>query len=564
MWKLKCLFVLAVLPVLFLHHHVVLAEGQVIDKPVVTVAISSVDQVLANCQEFRTSMQLGMGEIAALFKKLGVSKGLNRTRPVGLIVKTGGDSFRTFGFLPVHDRQTLIESLTQAWGELMDVGDAVVEIPAPVPVYARIENKWAFVATDAETLLEVPEDPILLLDGLEKEYDLAIRAQINNIPLIYRQLAIGWVQFAIQEEMSQLDGLEDLQSRLQRKMMQDSLVQFQSLVNETETISFGWDMLPSTKDMRFDVAITAVEGTSSAERMAGIKETVSRFSGFLLSDASVQLHFAADIPKDDTERTLYVLKAMKLQALDELQRDPEITDQNFRSDAQDVLGGLFDIVITAVEGEHIEGGAAMILEDDTFSLIAGGHVVNGADFAKRLRDFCELCDQDDGFPEVSWNVAEHRGVHFHRWEIPVGHPSLAPVVGERLEITLGTGEECGYLSVGSESGDLLKRVLDRSHQMKDSVVPPSQMSVSLRPIVRYLNQIDADNPNWPKLTNFLGGVNGRDRITMENKPIERGSLTQVTIERDVVRIVGQLMNQYVGQMINIAPSPLEAGREAGF
>jgi hypothetical protein len=109
---------------------------------------------------------------------------LDKSRPWGAVVN-GGDKLTAYGFLPARDAESLSWELDEFIDSVSDVGSGihkVVGTEAGKTLYAKEQNGWLFVA-DCETCLEnVPADPTALLDGMDKEYDVAVRLLLKNVP----------------------------------------------------------------------------------------------------------------------------------------------------------------------------------------------------------------------------------------------------------------------------------------------------------------------------------------------------------------------------------------------
>ena len=537
-------------------------ESPLTSQPVVVVSISGADDVLQGVQLIAEAVSPDIGQLAASWSNRW-TKGMDRSRPAGVVIRTNGATFQTLGFLPVNDLKALFEALADQIGEPLDAGDGLYEISMPTPFFVKQNEGWAFIAQDVDVLTALPEDPVQLLEGLDTEYGVAVRAYVNNIPLMFRQMAMGWTQFGIQEQLSQLEGLEDARSVMQRKLIANSSDKFESLLNETETITLGWKFDPSSNTTHLDVGITAVEGTTASQRMEMIKRTTSQFAGFLLPTAAAQMLYTSSMVDEDIDYTAAMLQAIKIRSLEQLAHDNEISGHEAREDAQAVLAELFDVLIETVETGQLQGGASLVLEPGSFGLVAGGYVPDGARLEKSLHNLFELAQREDGFPEVDWGEKEYKGVRFHSFDVSVTDNRLHPVLGEQLEFALGTGEHCGYVSVGNDPVTLIKRVMDQSHDDRDELLPPSRIQISLLPVLDYLASISDQLPGLAGVNEFAASASGQDRVIVESLPVEKGVISRITLEEDVLYVFAKLLQQNASHMIQAEPDKLTYERIPG-
>ncbi len=535
----------------------VMAQPELETKPLMVVSISNVKELLSDLNFLGGLTGAKNNDWLAASGAFAIVDALDKTRPMGAIVETDGTDFTTLGFLPIENLDALLEALKPFVGEPNDNGDGIYEIHQPVTLYFKQANGWVFIAPNLEELSELPKDPVALLGQLNHDYDAALRAHVHNVPLIYRQMALGWIQFGIQEEMSQLEGLEDSQSKLRQQWMKDSLQQINVLINETDTITLGWTVAQESREVWVDMAMTAVEGTSSEERMKTIQMGTSDFAGFLLDDAVAAMHFHSDISTTDKQNVVRFLKGVKTGALEQLGHGEILSNDGVNGKASQVLGRLFDVFVTTAEAGALEGGATMVATAESLALVVGGALKDGQAFERSLKELANMAHEEDGVPEVDWNTAEVQGVHIHTLHLPMDDEQIMKLVGDRLEIAIGTGDHYGYIAIGTGSEALLKRVIEKSTADREEILPPSQLRIAVAPLIQYLKLWQDD---FPALENVLQNdfeVTGRDRIVFETVPILRGVRNRLTLEEDVLRILAELGRRIGGQV------PVQLGQEAG-
>ena len=122
--------------------------------------------------------------------------GLDKSRPWGMVVQTDGTQFQPLAFAPVTDVKQLLGALENLQLEAQDRGAGVFELQSTTPavpqsVFVKQSGDWAFIGQNADAVAQVPADPVAQLDGLHQQYDVAVRLYVQNIPELFRQMAIG-------------------------------------------------------------------------------------------------------------------------------------------------------------------------------------------------------------------------------------------------------------------------------------------------------------------------------------------------------------------------------------
>ena len=101
-----------------------------------------------------------------------------------MTLTTDGISFQPLVFLPVTNLKQLLESLSALIGEAARLGRRTLRTQRVRPRHPGQGegNGWAFVGQNADAVNAAPADPAKLLGGLDKDYDVAIRLHVQNIP----------------------------------------------------------------------------------------------------------------------------------------------------------------------------------------------------------------------------------------------------------------------------------------------------------------------------------------------------------------------------------------------
>ena len=180
-------------------------------KPVLVVSVTSVDKLFENAETLANIA--GASEQAR--PMLGMARfflgSIETSKPCGVVVNMRGMLPTGYGFIPVTNFKAVMQLV-----EGTDTGNGIYESnKAPVPVFFKEHNGWAFISNDADSLANLPDDPAKLLAGQEKEYDIMVRAYVKNIPDLYRQMAIDALESGIEgAEKNGFETDEEFEARM--------------------------------------------------------------------------------------------------------------------------------------------------------------------------------------------------------------------------------------------------------------------------------------------------------------------------------------------------------------
>jgi hypothetical protein len=167
------------------------AAGQVlaVEKPLVVLSLASHNAIQSDASELgdvgkAKEMPTWLGSMLKLFAEGKNASGLDASRPWGAVIQLG-DDLSAFGFVPITDAESLSWEIYSYIKETIDLGNNTYKIigtESGKELYAKDCGQWLFVSDSPKTLESVPSDPTRLLGGLNRQYDLALRFELKNIP----------------------------------------------------------------------------------------------------------------------------------------------------------------------------------------------------------------------------------------------------------------------------------------------------------------------------------------------------------------------------------------------
>jgi len=157
-------------------------------KPVAVMSFSGYDQLFGDIEfvgKLSNNPDLAKG-LEAMLKFATQSRGLeglDKTKPWGAVVLPDGDDVAVYGFVPVTDLKKLLAVLEPFVGKAEETDGGVIKIKTDdKPLFVKQKGKWAVVVDKAERLKQMPTASLGEISKLNKQYDLALRIYIENIP----------------------------------------------------------------------------------------------------------------------------------------------------------------------------------------------------------------------------------------------------------------------------------------------------------------------------------------------------------------------------------------------
>jgi hypothetical protein len=520
-------------------------------KPVAIVSIASVEDTLADVG-YITSIA-GMedaGKTARLFGS-ALTAGMDKKRPIGMYIVPKDGDFHAIAFVPVNDLKQLLELHKEYIGEPRDAGGGILEVGMGRSAFIKEQNGWAFVAESSEHLTGLPADPLKLLGDLPKQYNIAAKILVQNVPQELRQTALDEIKFGLERALDQpAPPGANVDREALEKTAKGSLKQIEQLFNEADEVLIGWAVDAAGKRTHIDLNITAKEGSDLARQMALNAETKSAFTGVLLPEASVTMNATAKLAESDIAQVDAAIQTGRDQLGKQIDDDPNLTAEQ-RTIAKDVMGKLLDVFQETAKSGKIDLGFALVLEPKSIGMVAGGYVADGPAFERAVKQIVELAKNEPDFPKVQFNAGTHGSVTLHKASVavPDREPEARELLGEKLDIILGIGAKSIYLSAGKNAEGLLKKVIDQSAQSAEKPVPAMQLNVAVLPILKFMASVD-ENPMLPGLIAALE-KSGSDKLLITSQGSARGSSMRIEVQEGLLKLIGEAVKQSTGGNLNL-------------
>lgn len=504
-------------------------------KPVAMLSISSVDGLLSNISYLTEAAGApDMGQMVGMMSNAYL-QGIDRANPIGIVLSTDGEQeFTPLAFVPVKDMDAVFSAMEDSFGAPRDLGNGIKELSSFQSVFIKEQNGVAFVAPAIESLAKLPEKPVTQLGSMPQDYDIAIRGLVQNVPKQYIDMAINALKDGVRQG---LDNLPEDQRTAQQEMIQAQMAQMETYIKESDQITIGWKTEPANKRTYLDMKFTAVPDSSLAKQMNAMANATSDFTGFLREDAAAQLSLSSPIPQEQIATSVDALQGLKTAAMKEIEKDDDLPSDEARAAAKELAGMAIDLFIETIRSGKMDGCMSVVLKPGDISLLGGFHVADGKGVERLLRRAAQLAEQDSDFPGVKFNAEQSNGVSFHTMSVPVPEEKDArAILGDTLELAVGTGEDAAYIGVGRNCVAQLKNII--ASQPKAKSVQPFKLTLALKPIMEFAASIDG-NPLVSTVSESLAESGDKTHVQLHGMSIENGFVYRIEIEEGVIRAIGE-------------------------
>jgi hypothetical protein len=507
-------------------------------NPVMVVSLSGSNKLLGDIVYLTNSAGAGdAGQFVALMAGPYTAP-LDPDRPAGVYVTMQEGSPEPVGivFLPVKDLDALLRALELQVGQPEDVGDGVLAIATdrPQPVYVKKAGKWAFFSNKKEQLSSLPKNPAKLLGDLPEQYTLAVRVHVANIPEQFRQMAVDQLRRGFDEQM-------DDEAPEARELGEMGLKSVTDLIEGIDELTIGMQVDSEKETSYLDVSLTALPDTQLAAQMANVRENRSTFSGFQMDDAALTFHAHGKSTPEEIKQAVLLLDRVRAEAMKGIDKDRKLSAAE-KEQVKGLVGQLIDIGQATVSAGEMDCGAAFMLHPESLSIAVGGFVADGDKLASTLKELAAIvAEKEPKFPTIQFDAQKHKGVTFHTTNVPIDQSDAEArqareLLGDPMDVVVGTGKTSAYLSLGRDAAGLLKKVLDGSESQTSLTFSPGELVISMTPILETAAAMEGQAPVIAAYDAVKSS--GNDQISAKVLPIKQGATLRLEIQSGVLKAVG--------------------------
>lgn len=471
----------------------------------------------------------------------GFAEMLDTTKPIGVIVQPDGIlGYKLLAFLPTNNVDQILQIIAGFGIIAESTPEGLTKIDAGgTPIYIKQGTGWAFVSNTKEALATPPADPVALLGGLDKQYDVAIQGNIDAIPEVFKQLMMSQIEVGMQQSIQQpLPNETEEAFEARRAIAQQGMKDVEKMINELESITVGFNIDQTRQSVYLDFGITAKEGSDTAKQFA-YEDTTTQLAGFLTDSAAAQMNLSASFDTAQAEQVNISLEALRSQAIVQIQNDPTIPNEELRGLAIKAISTFMDVGKATLSSGKIDLAGSVDLTDAGISVIAAAVVPQAEQLDQIVRDFVRIAtEQDPSFPEVEIDAQKKGDTSFHviRIPIPEYEAEARSAFGDAVEISIGMGPDRIYIGVGKDNLKRLAAAIDASAADKGKKVSAALLKGSANKILQFAAEQTQDL-TLQQAAAAAASVAGKDTASMELTAIKNGARYRIELEAGVLKAI---------------------------
>jgi phosphosulfolactate synthase (CoM biosynthesis protein A) len=500
----------------------------------------------------------------ALFTQGRGLEGLAKDRPIGVVLQTDGAQFIPLVCVPVTNVDSLLELVTGFGFEPVDAGNGITEIELPdQTIYVKEAGEWAFVAQTPAALEAAPEDPSAAMSELVGQYDVGVRVAVQNVPEMYRTIAIEQMREGMEQGMQRMDDESDEAFEKRQALATAQIEQVAEMIESLDELTLGWSLDNQQRTTHLDIAFTALPDTLLAKGVACYTDTKTDFAGFTGEEAAASFQLGANTPEEVMEQYREQLEAgievMRTQAEKAIDESEDLADdEESRTTLKSAVADLIDVYEALAFADHNDLAGSLQLGtlgggSGEPGVVVGGFVPETEKLLSALKKVAEVAKKEEPtLADPEWDYATHAGVKLSRVTLPVPNendegvpmpPALREAFGENVTIVLGLAEDAAYLAAGPAAEEQLKSAIDESAGRQGEACTPVVAELSVRQFLLMAQKVAPDDEG-KKVVNMIVDAfkdvpSGKDHLRATVKPIENGMTVRYEAEEGVLQAIGE-------------------------
>ncbi|PAY16275.1 hypothetical protein CKO51_27360 [Rhodopirellula sp. SM50] len=502
-------------------------------QPVVVVTLGSVRKLMDDVSymaEITSQPQLAMFPmLAATF-----TQGMDMNQPIGVLVPLVGGAPQPIVVLPTKDIRPILKRLEAQTGPVDELDDGTLVLTVNQnTLYIKQNADNAVAAQNQAALKLAPADASDLFKGMGNAYNVAVRLQVQQVPVEIRNILIDQLRQGFEQTMAQQGDAESA-----REMGENSIAQLERLIQEADELNLGLNIDKANQQVALDMSFTAVGGTQLAAVYGGQQSIPSRFSSVIRDDAAAYMHSATSISpeaitqaKDGIESSLGMIKGA-------LETDGNLSEDQI-NEIDQYITRLSDIVTESLSEGKSDMGVLVLAGRDEFQAVIGTFVADGTKVAALAKDLATKVPDSPDAPKFKFDIGNFGGVTLHMIEadVPASEDEVRKVFGEKIQVHIGTAPKAVYIAAGRGSDELLKQFITAGSSDNGGDRPLGQFKFKLLPFLQLAQSVEA-NDNMAAMINALTNSQDKGEVNVTTKSIPNGSSLKLTIGEGLIRAIG--------------------------
>ncbi len=506
------------------------------NEPVLVLTIASMEKLM-NDVNYITSV-MGQPQAGGMFQMMAATftQGIDSTKPIGVLVPMVDGAPEPIALIPTPDVNTVLDRLKAQIGPVDKLDDGTLAIAVGVnTIYIRQNTGWAVLARNRDLLGMAPEDPTTLFKGLGNDYDIAFRVRMQQVPAETRNMIVAQMRQGFEQAMAQQNN-DDAEAA--RKMAENSIAQLELLIQDTDEISFGFNIDSAGKRLAMDFSFTAVAGTDLADMYSGQKVIPSRFASVIRQSAAAYFHQASSI----SPKSIEVAKTSLENGLGTIRTalaGEDSLSPNDQAEIAEMIERIGELAVNSISEGKVDMGAMLIADQDQIRFVLGAFIADGNEAAQIVKDLAEKVKEEPNAPRFKFDQGKYNGVTMHVIEadVPADEDEVRKIFGETLRVHIGTADKAVFVAVGDDSEAEMKRLIDSGDQDTGEKRPLAQLQFRLLPVLEYAQSVEENEVVAAMITALATAADpGHVSVVSDSQP--NGATSQLLLGEGLLKAIG--------------------------
>ncbi len=506
------------------------------NEPVLVLTIASMDKLMKDVNYMTGT--LGQPQAGGMFQMMAATftQGIDPTQPIGVLLPMVDGAPEPIAMIPTPDVNTVLDRLKAQIGPVDKLDDGTLAIAVGVnTIYIRQNGGWAVFARNRDLLAMAPADPTTLFEGMGNNYDLAFRVRMQQVPAETRGMLVAQLRQGFEQAMARQN---DDDAEAGRKMAENSIAQIELLIQDTDELSFGFNIDAANQQLVTDFEFTAVDGSDLAEMYSGQKAIPSRFTSVIRPSAAAYYHGASSISPKSIELTRTSLESSISTIRTALEREENLSPGD-RADITEMVDRIAELAVNSISEGKIDMGAMLIADPDQFRFVLGAFISDGNEAAQIVKDLAEKVKDEPKAPRFMFDQSQYNGVTMHLIEadVPADKDEARKIFGDTLRVHIGTAEKAVYVAVGDDSEAEMKRLIDAGDQNLGGQRPLAQLRFTLLPVLEYAQSIE-ENDVVAAMITALTSSPDPGLVSVISDSLPNGAKSQIIMGEGLLKAIG--------------------------
>ena len=440
-------------------------------KPVIVVSFASFDEFRRAIDIVARQIRLDKGSsdepvllnMALNLYERVVGQGFDTSQPFGIVLQTDGVLFYPIMFTPLNLDSKIGKSLQKEYAERLPDGRYAIRQDvfrwALGRLYVQEHNGWAFIAP--ETLLNsLPDDPTVLLQGLDRTALVAARFDLHHLPALTTRAALT---------LGEMNALAQAETEIDKAFARLGTGYIRSLAEQADFLEYSFSYDEKQNDYVFVQKEIVKPNTERAKLLQKRRSAESPLTGFYHPDKAIAAsHLVMSLTQTQREQWEIILNESigKHLLLADDKREPatvspvETDAQKLETLFQRIDATYYSALIGAVRSGQFDGASTV---SKKHGILAAYNIAEGEQFQEAFDAIFE--EMQEHFPDlyaksVQKDYAESEGfrltcVVFRPGDF-VKNPFLRSLIPPNLatretRLILGVRNDAICLAIGSDS-----------------------------------------------------------------------------------------------------------------